>query len=309
MADNGLALSGTEWQNWANQLLTMHYGPTNYTRIPDTEGDGGIEGFTRTEGHAYQAYGAETGKTAKQLYEAQRNKMTTDIGKFIKNRTLLARLFGSTRINCWVLFVPTVGLKDIFAHANTKTDEVRSAGLPYVSSEFSVTVCDEESFAAERDRLMGLRTEQIFVDSETPDESIVDDWVSNNPVLVQTLDSKLSKLMTLPTDEKRQQFSRKVLTWHLEGQNLLSTLQGLSPIVHENVWRAKNHYEKTLDSLQMGNPGSREIFQNTLDELQGTLKEVAVSLSTLNARTLAHEAVADWLLRCPLDFPEGENNG
>lgn len=309
MADLGLALSGTEWQNWANQLLTMHYGPTNYVKIPDTEGDGGIEGFTRTEGHAYQAYGAESGKTAKQLYEAQRNKMTTDIGKFIDNQSFFTRILGATQISRWVLFVPVVGLKDLVAHANSKTDEVKNAGLSYVAAGFSVTVCDEESFAHERDRLMAYRSDSILLDSETPDDSTVEKWASSNPTLVQTLDTKLAKLMTLPNDEKRREFSRKVLTWHLEGQNLLSTLQGLSPIVYERVWKAKNHYEKTLDSLQLGSPDSRQIFQSTLNEFQQTLKEVAKSLSTPNARTLAHEAVADWLLRCPLDFPDGGTNG
>lgn len=309
MSDFGLVLSGNEWQNWANQLLTMHYGPTNYVKIPDTEGDGGLEGFTRKEGHAYQAYGAEAGKTAKQLYEAQRNKMTRDIGTFISNQKVLSRLLGETKVSCWILFVPKIGLKDIIAHANSKTEEVKQAQLPYVTDEFLVSVCDEDSFAAERDRLMSYNSAPIFIDSETPNSTMIDDWASKNPDLIQTLYGKLSKLGTLSTEEKRQKFSRKVLIWHLEGQNLLSTLKELSPTVHENVWRAKNHYEKTLDSLQMGAPNSCQIFQTTLDEFQETLREVVKTLSILNSRSLAHEAVADWLLRCPLDFPNGEYDG
>ena len=146
-----LPMDGDEWQNWANQLLTERYSPTNYVKIPDTEGDGGLEGFTRKEGHAFQSYGAESGKTAKQLYEAQRNKMTDDINKFINNRQLLSKLLGQTKITCWTLFVPRQSLKDLVAHANVKTQEVLAATLPYVAPGFYVTICDEEHFASERE--------------------------------------------------------------------------------------------------------------------------------------------------------------
>ena len=36
-------LEGNAWQDFAEQLLVMHYGPTEYTPFPDTMGDGGIE--------------------------------------------------------------------------------------------------------------------------------------------------------------------------------------------------------------------------------------------------------------------------
>lgn len=308
MADLALPLSGQDWQVWANQLLRMKYGHTNYTAIPDTEGDGGLEGFTRQEGHAYQSYGAEPGKTAKQLYVAQRDKMTTDIGKFINNRQIIGRLVGDTRITCWVLFVPTIGLKDIYGHANDKTVQVKEANLPYVADSFSVTVCDEEAFATERDRLMAYRSDPVLIESEAPDASSLDDWATQNPALVETLETKLGKLGTLPTAELRRTFGRRVLTWHLQGQNLLTVLKGISPTVYEKVWKVKNQYESTLDSLVLSSTDSREIFKNTLHEFQETLQEVVKTLSKLNARSLAHEAVADWLLRCPLDFPNGETH-
>ena len=53
-------LCGEDWQEWANKILAVHYGPTEYQQIPDHHrGDAGLEGFTRTDGHAYQAYGCE----------------------------------------------------------------------------------------------------------------------------------------------------------------------------------------------------------------------------------------------------------
>ncbi len=116
MAASTSRLTGEEWQNWANRILSVHYGPTEYQQIPDNDrGDAGLEGFTRTDGHAYQAYGCEEPISASDRYEKQRNKMTRDIAKFIDNQVTLKRIFGNVKINRWVLFVPYCGTNEIVA--------------------------------------------------------------------------------------------------------------------------------------------------------------------------------------------------
>jgi hypothetical protein len=86
-------MCGDDWQQWANRILSAHYGPLEYQQVPDHDrGDAGIEGFTRTDGHAYQAYGCEEPISTAERYAKQRDKVTQDIGKFILNRATLARL-------------------------------------------------------------------------------------------------------------------------------------------------------------------------------------------------------------------------
>jgi len=299
---------GDEWQNWANQLLTEHYGPTNYVKIPDTEGDGGLEGFTRNEGHAFQSYGAEPGKTAKQLYEAQRKKMTDDINKFVNNMPLLKRILGNTKITCWTLFVPRSSLKDLIAHTNAKTKEVLAANLPYVAPGVYVTVCDEDHFASERDRILAFKSDAICIETQTPDGATVDLWKTTNHGLILTLDEKLKKLSTCPTETERSRFRHDILIWHVEGQNLLDLLRNRSNTAYEKVVKTKGQFEKRLSSIQMSTPNSADVFQQTLKDFLAALQDTVKSLSSMNANALALEAVADWLLRCPLDFPNGGNN-
>ncbi len=153
-------LSGEDWQSWANRLLTCHYGPTNYQKVPDNDrGDAGIEGFTLAEGDAYQAYGCE-GEPLRTLgrYEKQRNKMSEDIGKFIANRALLQKLFGAVGVTRWALFVPFYDSKEIVIHAANKITEVLKAQLPYVGRGFHVAIVHEEDFVIERDRLINAGT-------------------------------------------------------------------------------------------------------------------------------------------------------
>ncbi|MFX1700294.1 hypothetical protein [Paraburkholderia sp. A1RO-5L] len=117
---NKCSVSGCEnrgqRQNWANQLLSCHYGPANYQVVPDNDkGDAGIEGFTVSCGHAYQAYGCEEPLTTKARFIKQRTKMTDDVAKFIKNKSALSKIFGTVKITRWILFVPYFDSKEIVA--------------------------------------------------------------------------------------------------------------------------------------------------------------------------------------------------
>ena len=301
-------LSGEEWQRWANQLLIRHYGPTEYQRVQDNDkGDAGIEGFTVSDGHAYQAYGCEEPVSTTDRYEKQRAKMTTDIGKFINNRSILERIFGAVKITRWVLFVPYYDSKQIVVHASNKTAEVFAARLTYVAESFRVMVCQEDDFCIERDQLInaGTKTLQVNVDPATTEQ--VTNWVSCHDGLAATLDEKLRKLPTIRNDEHRWQFHQKVLKWYLEGQSILDVLRKY-PDVYGRVLKAKSHRENFLVMATINGSTPQEILSSSIEGLRETLQKEVRELHSFSAESLAHEAIADWLLRCPLDFPEVRQN-
>lgn len=304
MTANIPRLSGEEWQNWANKLLSCHYGPTEYQQVQDNDkGDAGIEGFTISNGHAYQAYGCEEPLSTKERYEKQRFKMTNDIGKFIKNRAVLEKIFGTVKITRWVLFVPYCDSKEIIVHSSNKTAEVIAAQLPYVADAFRVIVCQEDDFPIARDLLInaGCKTIQVNADPATTQQ--VTAWALSNICLAKTLDDKLQRLPTIQNDQHRQQFYEKVLKWYLEGRAILEALRKY-PDVFEKVLRAKSHRENFLVMATVSGRTPQEILTNSIQELQETLQKEVRELHSFSAESLALESVADWLLRCPLDFPE-----
>jgi hypothetical protein len=83
--------SGDEWQEHIVRLLRARYSePGMFQEMPSRDrGDLGLEGFSR-DGVCYQCYAPEPPYDVKDLYEKQRGKITTDIGKFMKNRQSLA---------------------------------------------------------------------------------------------------------------------------------------------------------------------------------------------------------------------------
>jgi len=289
-------LCGEEWQRWANQLLICHYGPTEYQKVPDNDkGDAGIEGFTISEGHAYQAYGCEEPLSTTERYEKQRDKMTTDISKFINNRSALQKIFGTVRITRWALFVPYCDSKELIGHASKKTSEVLDKKLPYVGDTFRVVVCQEEDFCIARDQLINAATTSVT------------DWISSNDSLAATLDDKLRKLPTLRNNEGRRRFHEAVLRWYLEGQQILEALRTY-PDVYEKTLKAKSHRENFLVMATVSGSSPQEILTSSIQDLLETLQREVRELHRFSAEALAHEAVADWLLRCPLDFPEVVQN-
>jgi len=300
-------LSGGEWQEWANQLLACHYGPGNYQTIPDKDrGDAGLEGFCPGHGHAYQAYGCEEPLSVQERYEKQRDKLTEDVRKFIDNAAILTKLLRHVKIKRWILLVPLFDSKELVAHAAKKTREILAAGLPYVDSDFRVMVCQEADFPVARDLLLGATSKGIKFEVAPVTLTELGAWASTNDAMLSTLQRKLAKLPALSGEAQRDAFMHKVLIWYLEGQAVLDRLRGY-PHVYEKVIAAKSHRENFLAMVALQGSTSSQILVDTLQELRATLESEAKELHNFSAEKLAYEALADWLIRCPLDFPEVAN--
>jgi hypothetical protein len=294
-------LEGKAWQAFADQLLVTHFGPTEYTKFPDTLGDGGIEGFT-TCGKAFQAYGAENRKTGRELYEAQRIKMTNDVNKFINNGKLLAKLFGDVKIYRWVLLVPRVGLKELKAHANKLTKKVLAADLPYVADDFIVTYCDEESFATERDKITALKESSILIKGAVPNAAQTGEWEADNRPLADKLDDKLKRLEPDADEHRLARFRQIMLSWHLHGMVLMEKLNDISPTVYEQVFEAKTAYEQVLLQHELTATDPRQQLNEVMNGFRKALARAAKSVHGQTAEYLVCEAVSHWMLRCPLEF-------
>lgn len=307
MTANVTRLSGEDWEAWANKLLSHHYGPTDYQRVPAKDrGDGGIEGFCLSKREAFQCYGCEEPISVEERYKKQRVKMTADIQKFIDNKLVLQPLFGPLKIKRWVFFVPYFDSKEIVAHAAKKTQEVIDACLTYVDDDFSVVVCQETDFAVARDQLINATSQGLKFKTAPITIEEVNAWTQSNDVLLGVLKGKIDKLPTLRTREQRDAFVIKVLHWYLSGQSLLDRLREY-PQVYEKVIETKSHRENFLAIGALNGSASNVVVQETIKDFKETLKREAKELHEFCADELAFEAVADWLIRCPLEFPEVEN--
>ena len=285
-------LSGEDWQLWANQLLTLHYGPMEYQKVPDKDrGDAGIEGFTISKGHAFQAYGCEEPLSTTDRYEKQRDKMTVDVAKFIKNQTTLAKLFGTVKVSRWTLFVPIYDSKEIIAHATKKTSEVVAANLSYIAPDFRVMVCQEDDFLAERNELLGCSPQGLHLQAAPATADEVAQWTLSNDALATSLERKLRKLPMLVDEAARGYFRDNVLKWYLEGQAILDGLR-IYPFVYEKVVKTKAHRENYLVMASISGGAPQGLLLATVQELLQTFqKEVRSCIRSLQRSSLTRPSL------------------
>lgn len=300
--------SPEDWQQLILRLLKIRYPIGDFVEVPDTvHGDYGIEGFAR-DGRAFQCYAAEEPLTTAELTKKQKAKVTKDLGKLITNASPLQSVLGPTKLQHWILVVPRWEDKDLQAHAQTKADEIRQKGLPFIAEDFAPAIVTGEDFLVERQKLVSAGADELRIDAPEVDNDGCQDWVEANDHLVGNLDRKTLAICHRRTDEARKlrdQFVRH----YLQGGNALEKLRIQYPDLYETVIRMKRDREQFLvtESLIPDSLPPQKM-KETLDSLQKQLSNTLPGMSGFTVSQLVHEAVADWLLRCPLSFPDSTHS-
>lgn len=293
---------GNEWEEYIQLLLQKHYELGNYQIIPAKHGgDFGIEGYS-TDGCAYQCYAAQEPLSTKQRYDNQRNKVTTDIGKFISNKVDLIKVFGNTIIRRWILVVPISESASLMQHASKKTKEVLDAKLPYISDDFKIIITTDSCFEKEIQELASIGAIDFALPEVeiTPEEC--DSWILGNDGLVGNLNQKAHKIPKLESDEKRQAFISLIVSHYLRGQNSLEEFNKSYPDIYARLNNCKRTYENQLATLSLinNNPAPQHLNE-ALEKYKFELENAVGNLPSAVAQTLAWEGISDWLMRCPLD--------
>src|SRR5258707_3045981 len=294
--------SGEEWQEFCDPLFTERHAPSGYQRVPDRDrGDLGIEGFSLDgEGCAYQCYACEqTG--VRERYEAQRDKMTVDLGKLVKNRERVASLIGTHPLRRWVFVVPLHDSKELVIHARQNEEELREKGLPFLAEDFTVVIQTADDFAIERALVEERGAATIAVARREVAEAAVERLAAEEAEQVRTMDRKLAKVSGDPTRARGLMLRQAV-----DGDNILEDLKNHHPLIREQVTRQiDTERRNVLNEREVGEL-HRGSVTGVRERLEGRLREQAAAIGDDGANRLSHATVARWRMECPLDFPESE---
>lgn len=297
---------GIEWQKHIQLLLKRYYGPDAYQDIPDKHiGDYGLEGYSTRECVAYQCYAAAEPLTTDELYKKQRSKITNDIKKFIDNKEDLKSILGNIKIKTWILVVPRHESALLLKHSEKKASEVRNANLQYVADDFRISIATEDNFAVEAASLRQVNLSMIDV-GDTVNNTELENWLANQKgELINNIERKIKKISHVRQGKNELMFRNEMIKKYIEGQNIISSLHDNYPDIYQTLLKCKENREQylVLESLISPDIPSnmlKDSLKKYRDELTGTVKGVA----SQTIERLVYEGVADWLMRCPLDFPE-----
>lgn len=291
---------GKEWQNHCLAILRLHHGAHELHEVPDRHGgDLGLEAYS-TNGCAYQCYAALEPLPTGTLYENQRDKLTEDLAKLKKNQREIARLFGSIKIRRYTFMVHRHDSHKLVQHGSSKVAEVIGWDLSFIADDFDIVVLTDGAFPRERASLLDLPAPLMQIDAEIPES--VESWGLQNVGLLATVDKKLSAI--LKNSNSRQRYSDALVKAYLEGENYLSKMRDRYPDQWQAASRCRSDKENYLVleyALTLEQPKSTHVDEIASD-LAAELTSAVPAIGAQLAKKISWASVADWLMRCPLDF-------
>lgn len=232
--------------------------------------------------------------------------MTDDIGKFARNRDALTRLFGPIVIRAWWFVIPRHENKQLNLHAEKKAAEVRSQKLSYCSADFFIHIATPDDFEKERRIELSLGLEEISLPDCDPSAENLIQLAQEEQAGCEILDGKIVR-MQIP-QAQRQYFRDGWLRLYIKGKTILDYMSAETPDLYYRIRQSLSSKEERL-FLEYSNGSPIDIIHRIADELERDVQQSLHNISIRHCKDIVSYAIADWLMRCPLDFPEESQNG
>lgn len=289
------------WENYFKDILRRFYGPSNFKDIPDSYGgDFGIECYSFS-GHAFQCYLPEQLTDKQKLTKAQKNKIRKDIQKLtVKNVKEFSILFEGTQLSRWILATPAYVDSDMALYCSSKSVKVRKIKLPYLSDDFQILLQTESDYKSE---VKSLRQDvyQLCLDFSHVDNEEADGWINNNLEFLEKLNLKLPKVVG---QEKLTDTKSFLIQKYLGFQNLLDHLRTEWPDIHAKIIELINNRRSYLESRFLTDSSKQpgNIITSEIQKLKDDIADEIPTIKKSDLELITWGVIADWLIRCPLDF-------
>ncbi|SEK12036.1 hypothetical protein MAA5396_05061 [Marinovum algicola] len=297
--------SPDDWEIFSQALLQGRHGPLNVQKIPAAhKGDFGLDYYCTKDSVAYQCYAVEEPIDISTRADRQKKKITTDLKKLIKNESQVSKLFHGSPIGHWVLLVPLHDSKDVNLHCAKKTKDLRDLGTTSLDPSIEVVVQDLESFPRNSVTKGLSQLSNVTLSVPSPSEEELAAWAEGSLDLLSTATKKLRKRAR---PEDLDATVNEAVRSFIQGNALLDALRAGSPELHEKVMSAVRSRARRLEFAgpkPAGSPG--EVLHSELDALISALQDAAPSLSSENTEQIAYGSISEWIMRCPLDFPNAQ---
>jgi len=292
------------WEETCQLAFKAAYKAENYQKMPDANGDLGIEGFTLNSGKAFQCYCPENDIKGQDLYEALRGKITKDILKLNKNCSELKKVLGDTKIKEWYLVTPKNADKNIFSHCRKKEKETLKKNLEIIENDFKIIIHEVEDyiqyFKFTKD---GIRFDPSIDDKEKKE------LITTENKYVENAKRKYTKVYNNDFSDLTE-LEKSVLTAtdisidrYLKGKKTLDFLRVNHPRDYERFKRIISQLEEEVTFDSLGTITDKKLFiKEQINTVEQKLLSQLNGFDTIMLRDLANQVVSRWLLECSLNF-------
>ena len=299
---NRRAWKGDEWQAFALQLVQLRHGAQNVQIVPDVvKGDAGLEFFT-TSGCVYQCYAPQEVSDVKKASSAMKAKAARDLPKLEKNKDKLKAILAGLTIERWILLCPFLDDKDVIADVRKRGIALKAAGLSVLAGNFEALVHSQDDFASELEHLRKLSLgPSLSVDAPSAD----DVSTAGSTLMGLRIDEKLQRAFGVAASSSRIAQRRDAyVRAHLYRENALDQLRQNHPALWERSIQSLDAEEQRLVAVGGTTTLPAAQLQESMSRLEESLTKDLPTLPNAVVTQIAIGTVSDWLIRCPLDFPE-----
>ena len=295
--------SPKNWEHYFKDIVKLHYKPANYRDVPDQHiGDFGIECYSLS-GHVFQCYLPEQLADIKKLVESQRAKINKDIKKFTVTYVGdIKKLFGKLVISRWILATPVNNSAKLAQFCAQKSIEVRNLKIPYISDDFEILIHTEKEYPIEINYLK-KESYQLSLDFEGTSIEGAASWIDDNVEFLSKLDMKLPKIYK--EQNRIIEIKKFIVQKYLDYQNLMDLLRLEWSDIYASVFSCIQHRENSLIErfiLDSNETLPGEIIKEEMTKLDNNIMEEVRSFKGTDLEKIKWGVIADWLIRCPLDF-------
>lgn len=302
------AWDGHEWQRYALQLVQLRHGHQHVQAVPDqVGGDAGLEFICLDKdggkgGVLYQCYAPEETADVAKSAIAQKSKARRDLNKLQANKSKLGEILKGLKIDRWILLCPFLDNKDVVAAVRDRGIEIRDLKLPFLADNFEALMHCQDDFVTEIEMLRQQGTMPMKMPAQDP---ALDIAVEQGGDIGKRITEKLHRgfKTTLKPDQIRKRRDAYIRA-HLYRENALAELKLNHPALWDRSVQVLDAEEQRLAAVGAISDLPGQQLQESLNRLEAALLKDLPDISGSFATTVAMGTVGDWLIRCPLDFPD-----
>lgn len=295
---------GDEWQEFALQLVQRRHRPENVQVVPDkVRGDAGLE-FLTTCGCLYQCYAPEEVSDVAKAASAMKAKAGRDLPKLQKNKAVVAQLLAGSKARRWILLCPFLDNKDVVASVRARGVAIKNEGLDFLADDFEALCHSQQDFQAELEQLKALSLGPPLSVVPPTSEQVK---TAGDTEIGLRIDDKLGRALgQLPKSAQVAMRRDQYVRAHLHRENTLSQLRENHAVLWERAFETIEAEEARLIAVGASTTIPGQQLQASMDRIETSLASALPTLSSALRTQIALGTVSDWLIRCPLDFPESD---
>jgi hypothetical protein len=298
------SFDGNHWEGIMQLCFRLKYESEHYQSVPASSGDCGIEGYTKT-GKVFQCYCPDNNMSSKDLYDKQRDKITRDLAKLKLYEGRLKKFLEDTKIKEWIFVTPEYRMNDLLIHCNTKRQELIQENLSIIDPSFQVIVHDINNFLKELPIALNVDQNKLYIGAEKGNTNVTE-WKTQSIDLASNAVRKHNKRFpakATDVDKKVNTLTDLTIQSFLDRETILQRWQQLHQEDYDKFLILIGQIEKEIqEKCMFPAEDNNRLYVELREIVRQRLKQNFGYLSDMTIENLTHGAIADWLLRCPLDF-------